>query len=158
MNQQTIDRQNIGKIVSGSMGCFLEPPLHPTYSYEVISKYNRGNYFSMSIDSATTCEWLDEETKKKAQDIMRTWKPLPIEDERVRDWILQVLGYFRDCYADMTKPANIRWNASELKIIKHTFPDMFSLRHAGVHHIRKYYPTYMPTREDFRQAYWRSKK
>ncbi|HWC39364.1 MAG TPA: hypothetical protein VG476_12580, partial [Acidimicrobiales bacterium] len=80
------------------------------------------------------------------------WERPAIESDEVRDWIAQVLGYFRNCYrGDGPEPQC--WHAANLHIVRgDDLPPVDE--HAGVHLIRKYYPEYTPTADDFKSAYW----
>lgn len=48
-----------------------------------------------------------------------------------------------------------RWHATNLIITKHP-GDVTQKDHAGVNLIRKYYPDFQPTAEDFQNAKWGS--
>lgn len=138
-----------GTVVIGGMGGFLCPPEHPEHSYSVRTKH--GSY---SLSCATTCEWLDEDTRKNAHNLLSKWsdnRP-PIDSPGVRDWIHNVLGYFRGCYkGDGAEPEC--WHVSNLKFGGNSPIE----NHAGVHLIREYYPEYVPTDGDFENAYWGTK-
>ncbi len=91
--------------------------------------------------SATTCEYILNDSKMVAKMKLDSWNPLPLNDEKVVKWVRQVLGYFRNCYKnrDMNEPdCWMEWVED----------------HAGVRLIRKYYPEYNPSQEDFDMAKW----
>lgn len=135
-----------GKIVSGSMGSFLEPPTHPNHHYEVRSVY--GDTFGIALSEASKTDWLDEQTRALAKIIMNNWTPPPIDAVLVVDWIHQVLGYFKNCYKGES------WKASNLVIDSLCDPLSNQNTHAGVNRIRQYYPQYKLTETDLKQAYW----
>lgn len=152
VNHMPTPRSCYGKIVNTGMGGFLNPPTHPQHSYSVHSTY--GNTFSMSLTSATNSDWLEPSVKARAKRILNLWKPLPIEDVQIQDWIQNVLGYFAGCY----QGENGSWNADDLKIDKLIDPLTQADKHVGVNYIRKYYPDYTPVQSDFTNAYWGSKQ
>ena len=152
LSKRYTPRSNYGKIVHEGMGSFLEPPTHPSHYYRVKSSY--GDTFAMSLEAAAESDWLNYKTRKKAKEILDSWKPLPLNDPRTQDWIHQVLGYFKDCY----QGKNGSWNVSDLEINPNIDPIKNQDRHAGVHFIRKYYPHYRLTKKDLEEAYWGKKK
>jgi hypothetical protein len=139
-----------GMVITEGAGGFLNPPTHPEHTQSVRSSY--GRTFSLSLTEAAKTEWLDAATRNKAADILKRWKPLPIGDASVQEWILQVLGYFHNCYkgGDGTEA----WFASALRIDRYADPVLNANLHAGVHSIRQYYPDFTPTAEHFRLANW----
>ena len=138
-----------GYIVNKGMGGFLNPPTHPEHDRSV-----QGKNFSMSLTGALEADWLTDHTKLKAKTILDAWEPLRLD--LVKDWIYQVLGYFHDCYVGQDEQGNASWNADKLRIAK--IDPMLNIDlHAGVHLIRKYYPEYVPIKEDFDNAYWGTK-
>jgi hypothetical protein len=142
-----------GKIVKTGMGGFLNPPTHPEHDWSVQTDLRRRpeNRGSMCLSSAVDCEWLDPATRAAARRRLDTWQRPALES--VRDWVLQVLGYFRNCY-NLTETDD--WSVGGLTIAD-ADPMLNADNHAGVHLIRKYYPEYMPTADDFAGAYWGSK-
>lgn len=147
-----------GVIVQEGMGGFLCPPTHPmhTRSVERDLYRSRANRWSMSLDAAVDCAWLDDETREVARKVLADWQRPPLDSAEVQEWIAQVLGYFRNCYrAEGPEPEC--WHASNLKIIKGADPKPPVDEHAGVHLIRRYYPEYVPTEQDFARAYWGTK-
>jgi hypothetical protein len=81
-----------------------------------------------------------------AKKMLDDWQH-PIDHE----WVLQVLGFFKGCYA-----GSQGWAVPVLVLDKRD-PMEHIDKHAGVHFIRKFYPDYVPTLEDFRDAYWGQK-
>ena len=140
-------------------GGFLDPPTYPTHSISVETDLRRSpqNRGSMSLEYASTCEYIDEGTRAKAIRILTDWKRPALESDEIQDWILQVLGYFSGCYrAD--GPEFECWNVSNLRIIKGNHSPLPPVEeHAGVHLIRKFYPEFVPTTEHWNQAYWGNK-
>jgi len=148
-----------GHIIREGMGGFLNPPTHPEYTWSVETDLRRRpeNRDQMSLQSAVDCEWLDPATRTVAKRLLSSWHRPPLES--VHDWVLQVLGYFHDCYADpMYSNTEEGWHADKLLIDPTRGPLFYPDCHAGVHHIRKYYPEYVPTADDFANAYWGSKQ
>jgi hypothetical protein len=148
-----------GRIIGRGAGGFLNPPTHPEHNYSVETDLqqrpeDRG---SMSLSYAVSCEWLDSDTRRAAAKMLKDWqKNKPgLNDPAVQEWIGQVLGYFRNCYAapgrDMDDPET--WHADKLAIANGE--RAYSVeRHAGVHFIREFYPEYKPSTADFDRAKW----
>jgi hypothetical protein len=149
-----------GKIVKEGMGGFLCPPGHPMHEYSVQTDLRRRpeNRTSMSLDYATESPMLDADTRAAARTLLATWevnKP-PLKSAAVKNWIRQVLGYFKGCFN--FQPENESgWHAGNLTIDSDVDPLEHADCHAGVHLIRKYYPDYQPARLDFLRAYWGTK-
>ena len=146
-------RSNYGKLVHQGQGGFLNPPTHPEHDWCVHSSYD--DTFWLSLTAAAESEWLNSGTRLAAKAKLRAWQPLPITDEAVQDWIHQVLGYFHNCYKGEDGPE--AWHAGKLRISEDADPVASADLHAGVHLIRRYYPEYQPTAEDFKAAYWGTK-
>lgn len=146
-----------GRIASGGCGGFLNPPLHPEHSLHVETdlhrkKCNRG---MLSLSYAVTCDWLDRETRHAARQLLNRWaeyKP-SLSDPTVDDWICHTLGYFRSCYVAPYGSTS----ASDLIVRPDLNPLANCHMHAGVRHIRKFYPEFHPSAEHFRGAYWGTK-
>lgn len=143
----------------GRCGCFLEPPNHPTYSWEISDRNNL-----MSLNSVEeNPSWFDKHTIERAKELLANWNKLPIDHPEVQAWIHEVLGYFKNCFANqvMLHVNNDKraWNASHLYImnIDPFYPHNMVDEHAGVHLIRKHYPDFIPTEQDFKLAYWGKK-
>jgi hypothetical protein len=104
---------------------------------------------------------VDRQTLLDAHQLLANWfeRKLPLTDPQVIDWVHRVLGYFHDCYRGTSDGPYGRgvWAAESLTIDHERNPMAYISQHAGVHFIRKYYPDFVPTREDFEQAYWGSK-
>ena len=152
------------RIASGPKeGCggFLNPPTHPEHTMSV-QGFRRGEMTSLNSLSSATKEdqsWIPADIRKAAANILRGWKAPPIDSPGVKDWIHQVLGYFRDSYrGEGAEP--LCWGAGNLRFNHkpaddEDYPVWATVdNHAGVHLIRKYYPEYQPTDEDFANAYW----
>lgn len=148
-------KSNWGKIVNSGAGGFLNPPTHPEHDWSVRSVYD--DTFSMALSSAAESDWLDDECRSAARIKLKSWKPLPLDDASVKDWIHQILGYFAGCYVGQDRDGNPSWNASDLRILKDTDPILNANIHAGVYLIRKYYPDFAPSADDFAKAYWGKK-
>lgn len=146
-----------GTLRNEGMGGFLAPPTHPEHEWSIIEVDGRKNPDNLSASSLTGAlgpesGW-DGFTRGAAKGKLRSWQPLPIDDPAVQDWIRQVLGYFRGCYCNLRVPEPERWRADAV-LIDNRNPLENAEDHAGVHLIRGYYPEYMPTAEQFAEAYW----
>jgi len=147
-----------GQIVHEGVGGFLNPPGHPTHTLSVETELNHRaeNRSRMSLEAALECSWLDDAIKAQARMALDKWRlqdQLPLHAPKVRNWIWQVLGYFRHCYNDTpTDPKG--WEAGRLTIDANRSPMEHPERHAGVNLIRRFYPEYTPTADDFASAYW----
>lgn len=151
-----------GTLTNQGMGGFLNPPTHPEHEWSIIEVNGRKNPENLEAQSLSGVIgegsiW-DGFTRGAAKAKLKNWQPLPIDDPAVQDWIQQVLGYFRGCYANPELPEPGRWNASTLLISSERDPLEWADLHAGVRLIRKYYPEFQPTREQFAEAYWGMKK
>lgn len=148
------------RIIQSGMGGFLNPPTHPAHHYSV-EQGEAGKRWKptgcMSLEAATNDTWIDPEVRRKAQELLETWQAPPIESPEIREWISQVLGYFRGCYQGLEKLGEASWHASNLLIDGDLDPMDHVDQHAGVHLIRQYYPSFTPTAGDFEQAYWGTK-
>jgi hypothetical protein len=162
MKRIDIPQSQWGRIVSGGMGGFLNPPTHPEH-YRSVKSY-QGNHFFMSLSFATECERLDDETRNGAAVILSNWVKPSINDEPVQDWIYRVLGYFHNCYSIDGKDRDVNNCLIWIEKDKKSFGDKWKNfqrnrnRHIGVMFIREFYPEYMPTDDDFHNAYWGTKK
>lgn len=145
------------RIVSSGQGGFLDPPEYPTHTHHVQTDLRRRpeNRGSMSLAyAAEDAPWLDPDTKRQAKALLDKWKSNrpALDSQKVQDWIHQVLGYFKNAYAK-TFEGPQRWNVSNL-VYDDRDPVVNADLHAGVHLIRKYYPEFVPTQQDFARAYW----
>lgn len=154
-----------GRIIHGEgMGGFLCPPGHPMHDYRVETDLRRKpeNRSMMSLQAAVDCEWLDDAARGDARTILAAWEAnkKPLDSPAVQEWILQVLGYFRDCYCRSDGSREDDWHTDNLVIPGQRGQSNKPLpveRHAGVHCIRRYYPEYKPTAAHFAGAYWGKK-
>ena len=153
-------RQN-ERIASGGAGAFLDPPTYPQHAYHVECDLRRRpeNRGMMSLEYASTCEYISAGVRVRAKRMLAKWQAPPIDSPEIVDWRLEVLGYFAGCYADLSLPEADRWNAGNLLIPK-LYPAQAEKvtdpvnQHAGVRHIRRFYPDWTPTDEDFARAKW----
>lgn len=150
---RTMSKSNVGEIdrTSGCEG-FLNPPTHPEHTMSVRLE-SEDHFIIMSLSSAAGSDWLDAATRKAARDILAGWERPPIDRDDVRAWVAQVLGYFRSCYRG-GGPEETAWHVANLSVKQGVNPMEHIDNHAGVHFIRKYYPEFTPTREDFDRARW----
>jgi hypothetical protein len=147
-----------GRIVTGNgMGGFLCPPTHPMHTQHVETDLRRRpeNRGRESLEYAVEDETLTNATRAAARTVLNSWKAPPLDSEEIRGWVLQVLGYFRGSY-NMTLTEE-GWHCDKMTFDHELDPMDHIENHAGVHLIRKYYPDFTPTREDFEQAYWGTK-
>jgi len=149
-----------GNIVNRGMGGFLCPPGHPEHDHCVETDLRRKpeNRSSMSLGYAVDSPMLDDATKAAARTLLATWeanKP-PLTSPAAKDWIRQVLGYFKGCF-NFEPEKESGWHAGNVTIDSDIDPLENAACHCGVHLIRKYYPDYQPSRLDFLRAYWGQK-
>lgn len=152
--RSVIPKSDWGKIVNEGMGGFLDPPGYPTHNWSVKSVY--GDTFSMSLESASESEWLNEEVRNEAKRLLRTWKPAR-NSSRTIDWMHQVMGYFRGMYRDPSAKIGEEWHVSHLLNLPSIDPVKNQNRHAGVHLIRQFYPDFKLTHKMLEGAYWGTK-
>jgi hypothetical protein len=151
--------KSTGRIIGKGMGGFLNPPTHPEHSLSVEADLHRrpDDRSWLSLSSAAESVWLDDATREAAATALRTWQRPSVDAPEVRDWIRQVLGYFKNCYRNPDAPEGKQWDASGVIVDKHRAPLINTADHCGVHFIRKYYPEYTPHADDFAEAYWGKK-
>ena len=151
-----------GSIVNTGMGGFLNPPTHPEHFYSVETDLNRSpeNRGSMSLSYALECDYLDDTTKERVRATLAQYVPQPIDSPEMQDWVHSVLGYFRNCYRNSNFPEPACWYAGNV-IITDSPEEKYGLHpiddHAGAHLIRKFYPDFIPTQANLRDAYWGKK-
>ena len=151
-------------IKTGSQGNAFDPPRYPTHKYH-IENNKKTCYLSIDKDIYEKDEYsyIDNEIKLECKKIIEKWDidKLPLDHDLVKDWIYQMLGYFKDCFKGLEN----NWNCDKMKVrdykkifSKSEFYYKFLVTtqslHFGVHHIRKYYPEYVATEDDFENAYW----
>ena len=151
-----------GRIVAEGMGGFLCPPGHPAHEQSVETDLRRQpeKRGYMSLKAAVDCEWLDNATQNDARDLLTKWQMqdrLPIDAPDVQEWVLQVLGYFHNCYNLRDSSIAENWHVANLTIDIRINPLIHTDCHAGVHLIRSYYSEFVPTAEHFANAYWGQK-
>lgn len=149
-------------------GGFLNPPGHPEHSFSIETE---GGCASLQyvVDNPSH---FPAGAVGAARSKLSAWEA----GEPDGDWVAQVLGYFRNCYrptdgssgaSDLIIPNNLRISTLEeldgLTVIeaKDTEDDVYHVdpmqnvdRHAGVAYIRKFYPGFVPTQDDFDRARW----
>lgn len=164
MNTTTQTKER-GIISRSGMGGFLNPPTHPEHNYHVMIdlKRKREDRGGMSLSAAVNTEWLDDKVKKEASNLLTNWVKPDINSPEIKDWIYNVLGYFRDCFSpdgiNRSVSDNIIWIPKNRK----PFGDKWQHFkrninwHLGVMMIRQYYPEYKPSISDFKNAYWGKK-
>jgi hypothetical protein len=138
-----------GRIRNSGMGGFLNPPGHPEHNYSVEVGRRNNPHSIMSLTVATEANWLNDATRSNARGLLESWKPLPIGHPQVAAWIRNVLGYYRNCYRNPNLPEPQCWYGSDVLIDRDRNPLETPEDHCGVHFIRKYYPGYWPSRDDF---------
>jgi hypothetical protein len=152
-------KKETGRIVNQGVGGFLCPPGHPMHKLSVETDLRRKpeNRGWMSLEAAIDSEGLDDATRAAARTVLASWEKPALDTPEVQDWILQVLGYFRNCYNFGNPNIAENWWAANLSINAEVDPMLCANSHAGVHLIRKYYPEFAPTAEHFAGAYWGAK-
>ena len=152
---------NKGRIVRGGQGGFLNPPDHPDHAVHVETELrrHRENRATMSLTYAANDDALDDYARNAAQGRLDKWdaEKHPLTHPDVKDWIAQVLGYFRGCYKGFPVRSDSPWNADNLIIDQERDPVEHADTHAGVHFIRGFYPDFEPSVEHFIGAYWGTK-
>ena len=151
--QKITEQKERGIITHSGMGGFLNPPTHPEHSYHVEfgltrKKENKG---SCSLSSAVENEWLNDDIRNKAKDLLNNWQAPDINSEDVKKWIFEVLGYFNNCYSKDGITRNVN---DGLEVIKGNPFKVGIDKHLGVMLIREFYPEYQPTENDFINAKW----
>lgn len=150
--------KEVGRIVKRGMGGFLCPPGHPEHDWSVEYDLRRRpeNRGSCGLSYARVSVWLDDAVKAAAKKLLDDWaaNKLPLNDPAVVRWCREVLGYFAGCYAGDPALGDDKWNVAKLCIDRAVDPVLHADIHAGVHLIRKYYPEFAPSAEDFAQAKW----
>jgi hypothetical protein len=139
-------------------GGFMDPPGYPTHTHRVESDLRRAphNRGSTSVSYAAEDKYIDPDTRQEIRALLSKWKKNrpPITAPEVQAWVLQVLGYFRNAYGNPTIEGAKKWDASNLVFDNDRDPVKGADDHAGVHLIRKFYPEFSPTRQDFTSAGW----
>lgn len=82
-------------------------------------------------------------------------------EPETRGWIARCLGYFRNCYRSLDpedEKAGTEWHAGNLHIVRDGDHARSIDDHAGVHHVRKFYPEFVPTTADWDGACWGKRK
>lgn len=162
--------------VNESMGSFLTPPNHPSRK-QSIKFYDGGHgYIALNKDIYLSdgYSYVPQKIKDEVREIFEEYeknKP-PINNPLVKDWIYQVLGYFKNCFRGKCGS----WEAGKLKIKSPLFQradgknltqkeildflvSNFSQKnHAGIHCIKEYYPDYIAKKNHFKKAYWGKRK
>jgi hypothetical protein len=136
-------------LINSGIGGFLCPPEHPSHNWHIGNSRD-----GISLESAIENNYAGDYWQLRAKEMIAEWQDnkLPLRDERVQDWIHQVLGYFGHSYRrpDVREPQC--WHVDQLT----NAGEMDD--HAGVHLIRQYYPSFKTTQEHFAKAYWGKKK
>ena len=143
--------KEIISIVNRGAGGFLNPPGHPEHNYSFSDLKT-----SMSLSRGIESDWLDDSCKEDARNLLDKWETekLPLDSAPIQDWIHSVLGYFAGCYKGQDKEGNPSWKVSFLRINSEIDGVLNADLHAGVNLIRKYYPSFKPTKSHFKNAYW----
>lgn len=145
------------RLVAKGAGGFLNPPDHPEHKFSMETDLRRKpeNRGFMSLSSAAEAEYLSFEAREAARDKLKQWKKSKksLTHPDTQDWIRQVMGYTRDMYS----PDGKNWKVADLESDHDRNPIEHQNRHAGVHHIKKFYPNYRPKPEHFDEAYWGAK-
>lgn len=147
-----------GKIVNTGLAGFLSPPTHPELHFhiEVNNRRDPEKHGRWTLSFAKDCKWLNREVRQLAKKLLTSWVRPDINSAEVKDWIHQVLGYFRGCYQGNPELGEASWDTDNLRmnVPPEERGEMRIDQSAGVHFIRKFYPEYEPTEEDFQRAYW----
>lgn len=102
LNYQLPKSYHLGNM---GIGCFLEPPNHPRYfAQSIYTQYGNNPPYTQPQIMYKRNGYSDIEQVDKH------FKPLPINNPRVIEWINYCFGYFRHCYTDPSKPDNVSDN------------------------------------------------
>lgn len=144
-------------VTTRGMGGFLCPPGHPMHTAHVETDRRPEDRGCCCLETALKESWISEETKEEVRALMAQYEASKpgLDTPEVKAWVLQVMGYFRGCYRGRG-PEPECWNAGNLMITRLVKPGEADDSHAGVHLIRRYYPEFKPTLEDFANAKWGS--
>lgn len=147
------------RVTYRGMGGFLNPPTHPEHHLHVETDLRRrkDNRGGMSLSAAAECDYIDPRVRAEAKRRLAKWEAPPSDDPAIVDWRHQVLGYFRGMYRKPATPHPYEWHVANLASDPERDPIEHADAHAGVHHIRRFYPDYVPTEDDFAGAYWGTK-
>ncbi len=128
------------------MGCHLEPPGHPSYTAHVSEGTGE-----MSLDCALTSALVHESVRVEIRAMLDAYVPPPVTSPSVRRWIAEVLAYYKGCYRNAAA-GDRQWYAGYMIIAnaRSVNPMEHVDNHAGVNFVRKYYPDWAPTKEDFK--------
>jgi hypothetical protein len=151
-----------GRIVNRGMGGFLNPPGHPEhdFSVEFDLRRNPDNRGGCSLSSAIDSEWLHDSVRNVAKALLDAWQEvkLPIDNPSVREWIFNIMGYFKNCYRNPDMKGEEQWYVTNILIIPERNAVQYQDEHCGVRLIRSYYPDFNLTDYHIANAYWGSKK
>ena len=84
-------------------GCAGDPPGFPSYyTYSVYTQHGNnprnGPYQVLVLDDKLYR--VPDDCDARGKSLRRLWKPLPLDHERTRLWILSKYSHFKDCYYD----------------------------------------------------------
>ena len=150
------------RLMKEGQGGFLNPPTHPEHNFHVQHKFKKDGEFYMSLTGAIESDWIEDSIRERAQDLLNEWEKdkLPLDHEDIKDWIHQVLGYFRNCYSPDGEDRSVS-NCKILDVnpfqLEGKMKETAIKRHLGILMIREYYPKYEPKADDFLNAYWGKK-
>lgn len=139
-------------------GGFLNPPGHPEHVYSVHGYRGRSREASSitSLSAAVACEWVSDEARAEAKALLDAWTEANRGTTPPVAWVRSVLGYFRHMYRWRDRADPKAWHVSELLADSKRDPVENADDHAGVNLIRRFYPEFTPTADDFAQARWGS--
>lgn len=143
-----------GRIFNGGIGCFLTPPNYPNQRFGVKMK---DRYCSLDYVKHHP-ELFDDNLCNKVKTILNDWfenKP-SLKDDAVKTWIYSVLKYFANVYSIDGKSTDV--NDKTNCVILEGRDQLDYEHHMGVLYIRKFYPEYIPTDEDFINAKMNKRK
>lgn len=132
------------------MGCAFDPPGYPSYH---LSSYDQRShpyaciyYITYPYPDGQNYELGRNEYPNEI--LKRLWKPYPLDNPRVRSWIMDVYRHWQHCWDrfDVGGVLNAAdWLCTEWVEDAEKRPSWMTLdRYGAVRYIRKFYPDYDP--------------
>lgn len=135
--------ESMARIANEGMGGFLDPPEYPSHNFSLV--WPNG---SCSLDHALKHGKgvFPDTVLAEAENLVKLWKNGAYGKVPNETWVLRILGYFKDCYRDPADPGGF--------VVRKIEPMENLDEHCGIRFIRKFYPDFVPTKEQFENAGW----